>query len=129
MALSPQQRVRRISGREVQKRLRSMKDEWWKKKAEEIQGYADSKNAKLFYSSLREVYGPPQRSTAPIRNLQGGLWDGHRVDGLAGSTGTPARLVRLVPFLSSGGTQNRVGGEGSWAADKTSSCSGGACGM
>ncbi|KAL8624741.1 hypothetical protein ACOMHN_002436 [Nucella lapillus] len=48
--------------REVQKRLRSMKDEWWKKKAEEIHGYADSKNAKLFYSSLREVYEPPQRS-------------------------------------------------------------------
>ncbi|KAL8578271.1 hypothetical protein ACOMHN_005662 [Nucella lapillus] len=50
-----------------------MKDEWWKKKAEEIQRYADSKNAKLFYSSLREVYGPPQRSSAPIRNLQGEL--------------------------------------------------------
>ncbi|KAL8590537.1 hypothetical protein ACOMHN_010973 [Nucella lapillus] len=50
-----------------------MKDEWWKKKAEEIQGYADSKNAKLFYSSLREVYGPPQRSAALIRNLQGEL--------------------------------------------------------
>ncbi|KAL8578931.1 hypothetical protein ACOMHN_001893 [Nucella lapillus] len=59
--------------KEVQKRLRSMKDEWWKKKAEEIQGYADSKNAKLFYSSLREVYGPPQRSAAPIRNQQGEL--------------------------------------------------------
>ncbi|KAL8585003.1 hypothetical protein ACOMHN_043639 [Nucella lapillus] len=59
--------------REVQKRLRSMKDEWWKNKAEEIQGYADSKNAKLLYSSLREVYGPPQRSAAPIRNLQGEL--------------------------------------------------------
>ncbi|KAL8594800.1 hypothetical protein ACOMHN_047517 [Nucella lapillus] len=59
--------------REVQKQLHSMKDQWWKKKAEEIQGYADSKNAKLFYSSLREVYGPPQRSAAPIRNLQGEL--------------------------------------------------------
>ncbi|KAL8601070.1 hypothetical protein ACOMHN_040771 [Nucella lapillus] len=59
--------------REVQKRLRSMKDEWWKKKADEIQDYADSKNAKLFYSSLREVYGPPQRSASPIRNLQGEL--------------------------------------------------------
>ncbi|KAL8584287.1 hypothetical protein ACOMHN_014706 [Nucella lapillus] len=59
--------------REVQKQLRSMKYEWWIKDAEEIQGYADSKNAKFFASSLREVYGPPQRSTAPIRNLQGEL--------------------------------------------------------
>ena len=50
-----------------------MKAEWWKKKAEEIQGCADLKNAKLFYSSLREVYGPPQRSAALIRNPQGEL--------------------------------------------------------
>ena len=57
----------------VQKRLRSMNDEWWKKKAGEIKGYADSKNAKLFYSSLREVYGPPQRSSAPVWNPQGEL--------------------------------------------------------
>ena len=47
-----------------------MKDERWKKKAGEIQGYSDSKNAKLFYPSLAEVYGPPQRSAAQIRNLQ-----------------------------------------------------------
>ena len=57
----------------LQKRLRQLKDEWWKRKAEEIQLYADSNNAKMFYSSLREVYGPPQRSSAPVRNLQGEL--------------------------------------------------------
>ena len=50
-----------------------MKDKWWKRKAEEVQGYADSKNAKLFYSSLKEVYGLSQRSAAPICNLQGEL--------------------------------------------------------
>ena len=59
--------------RTLQKCLRHMKDEWWKKKAEEIQSYADSRNAKMFYSSLREIYGPPQKSAAPIRNLQGEL--------------------------------------------------------
>ena len=57
----------------LQKQLRCMKDTWWKRKAEEVQGYADSKNAKLFYSSLKELYGPSQRSAAPIRNLQGEL--------------------------------------------------------
>ncbi|KAL8620912.1 hypothetical protein ACOMHN_025045 [Nucella lapillus] len=36
--------------REVQKRLHSMKDEWWKKKAEEIQGYADSKKASVVFA-------------------------------------------------------------------------------
>ena len=50
-----------------------MKDDWWKRKADEIQLYADSNNAKLFYSSLREVYGPPQRSAAPVRNSQGDI--------------------------------------------------------
>ena len=37
----------------------------------EILAYADLQNTKLFYSSLREVYGLPQRCAAPIRNLQG----------------------------------------------------------
>ena len=59
--------------RNVQKRLRPVKDEWWKKKAHEIQGYADFKNARLFYSSLRAAYAPLQRCAAPVRNLRGGL--------------------------------------------------------
>jgi hypothetical protein len=57
----------------LQSQLRCMKDRWWKRKAEEIQAYADSNNAKLFYSSLREVYGPPKKGAVPIRNLQGEL--------------------------------------------------------
>ena len=59
--------------RKVEKRLHFMRDEWLKKKAEEIQGCVDLNNAKLFYSSLREVYRPPQRSAAPNQNLQGEL--------------------------------------------------------
>ena len=39
----------------------------------DIQSYADLKNGKQFYFSLREVYGSPQRSAAPIWNLQGEL--------------------------------------------------------
>ena len=50
-----------------------MKDDWWKKKAEEIQMYADTKNTKMFYSSLKEVYGPRQVSTAPIKDIEGEL--------------------------------------------------------
>ncbi|XP_074627031.1 uncharacterized protein LOC141885034 [Acropora palmata] len=79
----------------LQKQLRCMKDIWWKRKPEEVQGYADSKNAKLFYSTLKElvfwcvaglregfctvifpksvVQGEDPRHTAPIRNLQGEL--------------------------------------------------------
>ena len=50
-----------------------MKDSWWKKKAEEIQRYADTNNTKMFYSSIKEVYGPKQLSTSPIKNLEGEL--------------------------------------------------------
>ena len=55
----------------LQKRLRQLKDEWWKRKAEEIQLYADSNNAKMFYSSLREVYGPPQKKFSPSEESTG----------------------------------------------------------
>ena len=57
----------------LQRSLREMKDSWWRKKAEEIQRYADTKNTKMFYSSIKNVYGPKQSSTAPIRNLEGEL--------------------------------------------------------
>ena len=50
-----------------------MKDNWWKRKSEEIQSYADTKNAKMFYSSIKNVYGPKQSSNVPIRNLEGDL--------------------------------------------------------
>ena len=48
-----------------------MKDNWWRKKSEEIQWYADTENAKMFYSSIRNVYDPKQSSNAPIKNLEG----------------------------------------------------------
>ena len=57
----------------LQKSLREMKDSWWRKKSEEIQRYADTKNAKKFYSSIKKVYGPTQSGNAPIRNLEGDL--------------------------------------------------------
>ena len=35
--------------------------------------YADTKNTQMFYSSLKEVYGPRQVSTAPIKDIEGEL--------------------------------------------------------
>ena len=55
----------------LQRSLREMKDSWWRKKSEEIQWYADTKNAKMFYSSTRNVYGPKQSNSALIKNLEG----------------------------------------------------------
>ena len=42
----------------VQARLRKMQDDWFSKKAEEIQDYVDRKDSKCFYDSLRAFYSP-----------------------------------------------------------------------
>ena len=57
----------------LQSRLRAMKDEWWRKKAEEIQWYADTKNTKLFYAGIKTVFGPRQGSSAPVKNEDGDI--------------------------------------------------------
>ncbi|BHF64916.1 hypothetical protein SprV_0200792400 [Sparganum proliferum] len=46
----------------VQQRLREMQDAWTTGKAEEIQGYADRKERKNIFASIKVVYGPPNQS-------------------------------------------------------------------
>ncbi|XP_072039554.1 uncharacterized protein [Amphiura filiformis] len=55
-------------------KLREMKDNWWRDRTEELQGVADTKNIKKFFSELKAVYGPSSRETSPLLNL-----DGHTV--------------------------------------------------
>ncbi|KAL8557934.1 hypothetical protein ACOMHN_051425 [Nucella lapillus] len=47
----------------AQAMLRDMQDKWWKKKADEVQLYADTKNSKMFFSAIKAVYGPSGLST------------------------------------------------------------------
>nr|VZI43072.1 unnamed protein product [Spirometra erinaceieuropaei] len=47
------------SRRHFQQRLRKMQNTWTARKAEEIQGYADSNEWKNFFSAVKAVYGPP----------------------------------------------------------------------
>ncbi|KAL8564742.1 hypothetical protein ACOMHN_003588 [Nucella lapillus] len=49
----------------AQAALRDMQDKWWKKKADEVQLYADTKNSKMFFSAIKAVYGPSRPSTSP----------------------------------------------------------------
>ena len=53
---------------EIQRKLRKMQITWWSKRADEIQLAADTKNTKVFYSLLREVYGPSSFSITPLRS-------------------------------------------------------------
>ena len=45
-----------------------MQNIWWNKRAGEIQLAADTKNTRVFYSLLREVYGPSSFSITPLRS-------------------------------------------------------------
>ncbi|KAL8566709.1 hypothetical protein ACOMHN_050357 [Nucella lapillus] len=45
--------------------LHRIQDERWKKKTDEVQLYADTKNSKMFFSALKAVYGPSRPSTTP----------------------------------------------------------------
>ena len=54
--------------RSSQRRLRQMKESWWRRKAEELQLAADTHNAKAFYEGLKAVYGPKSSGTSPIHS-------------------------------------------------------------
>ena len=57
--------------RKVQKKLREMQDNWFSKKAEEIQGYADSHDSKRFYDALKTLYGPQSSGSSPLLSADG----------------------------------------------------------
>lgn len=57
--------------KQAQTSLRKMQDKWWEEKAEEVQGYADTQNSKMFYSAIKEVYGPPKPCTTPLLSADG----------------------------------------------------------
>nr|VZI30448.1 unnamed protein product [Spirometra erinaceieuropaei] len=59
------------SRRQLQQRLREIQDAWTARKAEEIQGYADRKEWKNFFSAIKAVYGPPTKGTAPLLSADG----------------------------------------------------------
>lgn len=55
----------------VQVMLRNMRDSWWDKKAEELQGYADAHDTNSFHTALKEVYGPRSDNILPILSQDG----------------------------------------------------------
>ena len=48
-----------------------MEDKWWDQKAEEVQQYADTNNYKVFFSSLKAVYGLSKPCTTPLLAADG----------------------------------------------------------
>ena len=48
-----------------------MQDEWWEKKADEIETYAATKNSEMFFSAIKEFYGPTKPRTTPLPSADG----------------------------------------------------------
>ena len=57
----------------VQRKLRWMENNWWVRKAAQIQSYANINDAKNFYEALKGVYGPSRFSLHPVSNTDGVL--------------------------------------------------------
>ena len=55
----------------VQMRLGDMQDSWLRKKADEIQSFADRKELKKFFDALKTVYGPQSSGTTPLLSADG----------------------------------------------------------
>ncbi|KAJ4918209.1 hypothetical protein JOQ06_023050 [Pogonophryne albipinna] len=61
------QRIRR----EVQRATRVMQNEWWTKKAHEIQSFADKNDMHNFYNAVKKIYGPISRCITPLKTADG----------------------------------------------------------
>ena len=57
----------------VQRKLRWMENNWWARKAAQIQSYANINDSKNYYEALKDVYGPSHFSLHPVRSTDGVL--------------------------------------------------------
>ncbi|KAJ8346418.1 hypothetical protein SKAU_G00278190 [Synaphobranchus kaupii] len=57
--------------REVQRTTRTIQNEWWTKKAQEIQSFADKNDMHNFYNDVKTVYGSVNRCITPLKTADG----------------------------------------------------------
>ena len=55
----------------TQREIRKMQDQWWERKAEEVQHFADTNNSKQFFSAIKTIYGPSKSGTTPLLSSDG----------------------------------------------------------
>ena len=48
-----------------------MKDDFWNKKAEELQGFADRHDMHGLCKAIKSVYGPRSNAVAPVKSADG----------------------------------------------------------
>ena len=52
-------------------RMREIQNQWWLKKAEEARLAAHSKNSRLIYQIIKDLYGPQQSIFVPLKSKDG----------------------------------------------------------
>jgi len=57
--------------KKVQNRVREVKNQWWRAKAEEIQNLADQNNSRAFFRATKEIYGPTSKGQVPLKSKDG----------------------------------------------------------
>ena len=51
--------------------IHKMHDQWWERKAEEVERFAASNNSKQFFSFIKSVFGPSKSGSAPLLSAEG----------------------------------------------------------
>lgn len=62
-----------LNRREIQKKIRAMKNDWFTRKAKEAETFHLQKKQGEFHATIREVYGPRTKNTHQVRSKQGQL--------------------------------------------------------
>lgn len=52
--------------------MRALKNDWWQRRAEELQSMADSHNYRGLFARLKSIYGPKSNAVAPVKSADGG---------------------------------------------------------
>jgi len=56
---------------ELQRSCRSLKNDWWTNKANEIQALADRNDSRGFFNATKAIFGPSTRGLVPLRSKDG----------------------------------------------------------
>ena len=57
----------------LRRRIRELKNNWFRHRAEEAERYSQEKNHRDFYGTLNAVYGPRSRTSHPVKSRNGEL--------------------------------------------------------
>lgn len=58
----------------VQRELWEMQDEWWQRKVEQVEWYADMHATREFFGATKSAYVPSNQDAPPYCHLMGGAW-------------------------------------------------------